>query len=100
MDVLFRRILAIRRPVVFRKRHLLYGWVFPQIEGDPIYINLERHGDEDPTVTYLHELLHCVYPEKSEDDIVKLTERVWAALSSRQRFILSKRLFSRKWRTE
>lgn len=99
MDALYRKVMAIRRPVVFRVRHLLYGWVYPEITGDPIYINLVRCGDEDPTITYLHECLHCVYPDKTEDEIVELTDKVWAAISPQQRFLLSKKLFSRRWRT-
>lgn len=100
MEALFRKVMAVRRPVVFRANHLLYGWVHCEIHGDPIYINLAQHGKEDPTETYLHELLHCVYPESPEEQIEKLTERLWKSLSSRQRFLLSKKLFNREWRTE
>lgn len=100
MDALYIKVMAVRRPVVFRARHLLYGWVHVEIYNDPIYINLSRCGDEDPTITYLHECLHCVYPEKPEEEIEDLTTRLWASLSSRQRFLLSKKLFNRKWKTE
>ena len=100
MDALFKKVMRVRRPVVFRVRHLLYGWVYPDIQGDPIYINLTRHGIEDPVMTYLHECLHCVYPEKTEDEIIALTDKVWYSMSSRQRFWLSKKLFNRVWRTE
>lgn len=100
MDALFKKIMAIRRPVVFRARHLLYGWVFPEIQGSPIFINLTRHGLEDPVMTYVHECLHCIYPEKEEEEIILLTDKVWYKLSSRQRFLLSRKLFARQWRTE
>lgn len=97
---LYQKIMAIRRPVVFRARLLLYGWVFPEIDGDPIYINLSRHGDEDPVITYLHECLHIVYPKLSEERIIQITTRVWSGLTSQERFLLSRKLYSRKWRTE
>lgn len=100
MDALFKKVMQVRRPVVFRVRHLLYGWVYPEIQGDPIYINLTRHGIEDPVMTYLHECLHCIYPEKEEEEIILLTDKVWYSMSSRQRFWLSKKLFNRIWRTE
>jgi hypothetical protein len=100
MDALFRKVMGVRRPVVFRRSLLLYGWVFPEIEGSPIFINLDRHGDEDPTITYLHENLHVIYPDMSEEDIQILTRRAWDSFSSRQRFLLSRKLFNRKWRTE
>lgn len=100
MDALFRKVMAVRRPVVFRVRHLLYGWVYPEIAGSPIYINLARCGDESATYTYLHECLHCVYPEKEEDEIVALSDRMWASMSPRQRFLLSRKLYCREWRTE
>ena len=97
---LYQRIMAVRRPVVFRARHLLYGWVFPELEGSPIFINLSRHGDEDPVITYLHECLHIVFPDLSEADIVKLTTNVWSKLTSRERFLLARKLYNRKWSTE
>lgn len=100
MNALFIKVMAVRRPVVFRARVLLYGWVYPEIPGDPIYINLSRHEKDDPTETYLHECLHVIYPEKSEKDIVALTERMWKSMSARQRFLLSRKLFARAWRTE
>lgn len=100
MDALYRKVMAIRRPVVFRARHLLYGWVWPELPGTPIFINLSHCGDEDPTITYLHECLHCVYPDKLEEEIVELTTKVWEALTSRQRFLLSRKLFNRPWTTE
>lgn len=100
MDVMFRRVMAVRRPVVFRTRNLMYGWVYPEIQGGPIYINLARHGDEDPTITYLHECLHCIFPEKSEEDITKLTEQMWKTMTTHQRFVLSRKLFRRAWVTE
>ncbi len=100
MEALFRKVMAVRRPVVFRARHLLYGWVYAQIEGSPIFINISRHGAEDPAMTYLHEILHCIYPEKEEEEIIYLTDYMWYKLSSRQRFLLSRKLYSRQWRTE
>lgn len=100
MDALYRKVMAIRRPVVFRARHLLYGWVYTEIQGSPIYINIPRHGLEDPVMTYLHECLHCIYPEKEEEEIIALTDRVWYAMSARQRFFLSRKFYNRQWRTE
>jgi hypothetical protein len=100
MKALFRKVMAVRRPVVFRARHLLYGWVFPEIEGGAIFINLSRHGLEDPVMTYLHECLHCIYPDKTEEEIISLTDKVWYSLTSHERFLLSKKLFNRKWKTE
>ncbi len=100
MEALFRKVMAVRRPVVFRARHLLYGWVYAQLEGSPIFINISRHGAEDPAMTYAHEILHCIYPEKSEEEIITLTDKFWYSLSSHQRFLLSKKLFNRQWRTE
>lgn len=100
MEALYRKVMAIRRPVVFRASHLLYGWVYPEIQGSPIYINLARHGLEDPAMTYLHECLHLVYPEKTEEEIISLTDKLWYKLSSRQRFLLSRKLYAREWRTD
>lgn len=100
MKSIFRKVMAVKRPVVFRARHLFYGWVFPEISGDPIYINIVRHGKEDPVETYLHECLHCVFPDKSEDEIVALTDKVWKSLTSHERFLLSRKLYNRRWRTE
>ncbi len=62
METLFHKIMAVRRPVVFRVRNLMYGWVYPELKGSPIFINIPRHGDEDPTYTYAHECIHCVFP--------------------------------------
>lgn len=78
----------------------MYGWVFPELKRSPIFINLTRHGDEDPTITYAHECIHCLFPEMSEEEVTKLTEKLWSALSPRQRFTLSRKLFRRAWETE
>lgn len=100
MQVLIKKIMSVRRPVVFRTKHLLYGWVFTEIKEGAIFINLSRHGNEDPTITYVHECLHCIYPKKTEEEIISLTDKVWCSLSSRERFFLSKKLFNRQWLTE
>jgi hypothetical protein len=100
MGSIFQKVMAVRKAVVFRKRELLYGWCYPSLKDEAIYINLERHGNEDPAVTYLHECLHIIYPTLSEAMIIKLTLKVWNRLSSHQRFILSRKLFAREWRTE
>lgn len=100
MDALFRKVMAVRRPVVFRARVLLYGWCWPEIPNDPIYINIARHEKDDPTETYLHECLHVIFPDKTESEIVKLTDRMWTTLTAHQRFLLSRKLFNREWRTE
>lgn len=100
MKALFRKVMAVRRPVVFRARHLFYGWVFPEIERGAIFINLSMHGKEDPVETYAHECIHCIYPEKSEEEVVALTDKLWSSLTARERFLLSKKLYNRKWQTE
>ena len=97
---LFQKVMSVRRPVVFRARNLMYGWVFPELKRSPIFININRHENEDPTITYLHECIHCIYPEKSEEEVVELTESLWATLTSHQRFVLSRKLFRRAWVTE
>lgn len=101
MDTLFQRIMGVRRAVVFRRKHLHYGWIEDVYDTkEPIYINLDFHGLESGTFTYLHEILHILYPLKSEQEIVELTDKVWFKLSARERFLLSKKLYNREWRTE
>lgn len=100
MDALYKKIMAIRRPVVFRASRLLYGWVHTGIPKDPIYINLAQHGIQDPTETYAHECLHVLFPDKTEEEIVSLTDKFWHSMTSHQRFLLSRKLFARQWRTE
>jgi len=91
--------MRVRRRVVFRKMDKHYGctWIHPK---EPILINLSLHERRIPSRTYWHEALHHVFPEKSERDIRALEEETWRKLTAKQRFLLSKKLFNRSWRTK
>jgi hypothetical protein len=100
MKSLYQKIMAVRRGVAFRKMKDTCGWCFVEDHKSPIFINLNIIGEQDPAITYIHECLHIIYPTKEEDEILKLEEKVWKTLTARQRFLLSRKLFNRKWRTE
>lgn len=99
MDI-FQKVMSVRRGVVFRRKDNFFGWCFPQDREEPIYINLDFHGDTDPVITYLHECLHILFPSLSEELIRKVEKRVWVKLSARQRFLLARKMYRREWRTE
>lgn len=96
---LFQKLLRIRRPVVFRFADGLYGYCYPGFKTEPIVINLVYHKRGDVVKTYLHELLHIQFPKASEQRVRKLESLLWARLSSKQKFLLARKLYNRRWRT-
>lgn len=95
----FTRVMRIRRGVIFRKEKGLYGCCWTG-KGEPhsIIINLSLHERRLPSRTYLHECLHILYPKVSERDIRAMEEMVWNTLTTRQRFLLARKLYYRKWK--
>ena len=100
---LIQRVMAVNNPVIFRAEWRTYGHVLVPTNGDrstePIYINLGLHDRKIPAKTYLHECLHVIYPLYSELEIIHLENKVWESLTAKQRFLLAKKLYNRKWRT-
>jgi len=69
----------------------LYGL---QCDHD-IWVDLSKNTN--PARTFLHELLHFKYPEKSERAIKHLEKRIWDNMSQKERYNLFRCLFSKKW---
>lgn len=103
---LFSRVMKVKRAVFFRKdssgKTLNYGSV--DIESGkkktPIIINLSLHERQLPSRTYLHECLHVIFPEMSESNIRALERITWNTMTTKQRFLLAKKLYNRRWRTK
>ena len=101
---IFNRVMGLRRAVIFRKdcseEQLNYGSV--DIESGrkktPIIINLSLHERALPSRTYFHECLHVLFPKMSEVDIRAMEEATWQTLTTKQRFLLARKLYNRKWR--
>lgn len=64
---------------------------------DTIFIDLERNIS--PARIFTHELLHFIYPKKSEREIYILEALVWKRMGQKDRYRLYQTLFRRKWRS-
>jgi hypothetical protein len=95
---LLERMMKIRRAVIFRYEEGLFGSCYPTNSKTAIHINLARHWRCDPLKTYIHELLHILYPTLSEKNIRKLENHVWEHLTTKEQFLLARKLYNRKWR--
>ena len=97
---LFLSIMHVRRAVVFRYEEGYYGSCYPGFSEEPIVINLRLHVNRDPVRTYVHECLHIIFP-KFPEKLIRATEKyVWLSLSAKQRFLISRKLYNREWRTK
>lgn len=95
---IFERVMKIHRKVIFKKEEGHYGLVWTGSRR-PIVINISLHERRLPSRTYLHECLHILYPDMSERNIRALEDSVWRTLTTKQRFLLARKLYSRKWET-
>jgi len=95
---LYDRIMRIRRAVIFRYESGLYGSCYPLNNKSAIHINLARHWRCDPLRTYIHELCHILYPKMSERNIRKLEKHLWENITTKEQFLLARKLYNRKWR--
>lgn len=96
---IFERIMKVRRGVVFRWQDGMYGSCWPTDSETVITINLARHERGDPVKTFVHECIHILYPKLSHDMVFRVERRVWNQMTSKERFLLAKKLYNRKWRT-
>ena len=96
---IIERIMRIRRPVVFRHESGLYGSCYPETKKSPIVINLCLHKNKDCISTYIHECVHVLYPRLSETNVRRVEKYVWEHLTAKQKFLLARKLYNRKWRT-
>jgi len=87
----------MNRKVVFHKEEGNYGSV-STLYGGTIVINLAIHARKLPERTFFHECLHCLFPLESERGIRAIEEREWRKFTAKQRFLLAKKLYNRKWR--
>lgn len=94
---LFQRVMRLRKAVVFHREAGYYGLCWTKSRR-PILINLSLHARRLPERTYWHECIHLLYPEMSERDVRGLEEMTWQALTAKQRFLLARKLYHRKWR--
>lgn len=95
---LYDQMMKVRRAVVFRWEDGCYGSCCPTDSDTAITINLARHWRCDPLRTYAHELLHILYPQMSERNIRKIEKYVWENLTTKEQFLLARKLYNRKWR--
>lgn len=58
---------------------------------------IDLNPNENPVITYLHEILHCTYPWKSEKEIKRLEWKEWKKMSEEDKFKLGKELFRGKF---
>lgn len=79
--------------VRFKLSKFKYGEIF-----FPNKITIDLCDTMNPIKTYLHELIHMEHPDWLEKKVLKVMERRWNRMSTRQRFELGKKLFNRKWR--
>ena len=95
------KILKIRRPVVFHFDEGNYGSMWTE-RDEPHYINinLRLHRYLDPVRTYIHECVHVIFPKLSERNVHKVEHYVWEHLTQKERFLISRKLYSRRWRTK
>jgi hypothetical protein len=69
-------------------------------EMTPGEIKIDLKRNANPVHTYLHELLHNKHPEWSETKVMRTERKLWKRLTQKQAYLLGKRLFNRKWKTE
>ncbi len=96
---IFDRIMKVRRAVYFRWEGGFYGSCYPTLSGTAIQISLDKHVNSDPVRTYAHECIHILFPTMSERNVRKVESYVWNNITPKQRFLLAKKFYSRKWRT-
>jgi len=96
---IFQRIMRVRRAVIFRWQDGCYGSCYPTDSDTAIQINLTRHWRCDPIRTYAHECIHILYPTLSERNVRKVEKYVWDNLTSKEQFLLARKLYNRKWRS-
>ncbi len=97
---LFEKLMRIRKAVVFKFKDGRYGHCYPDDNTEPIVINLTYHKRGDVVRTYAHELIHLLYPKASEKRVRQLESLLWARLTSKQKFLLARKLYNRRWRTK
>lgn len=89
--MLFKRLLRVRKRVVFRKLHGLVGLAEPFF-GGKIYLDIKPRS-LSPAQVYLHELIHVVHPNWSEKRVLATERYLWRRLTPRQRHQLYSKLF-------
>lgn len=85
-----------------KDRRIIYGQVSFNMEmgGWLIKVNPNDQPKEGIISTMLHECLHILYPNKEEDEIIKLEKMVYKYISDQQKenfLILAARRFKRKY---
>ena len=98
------KILRVRRRVIFHDLGDCYGYIglppLKKSETRDIKINLGLHTRADPVKTYIHECLHAIYPKRPERVIRKIEVWVWKHITPKERFLVARKLYSRRWRTK
>ena len=95
---ILQRIMRVHRAVVFRQKKGHYGMVWTACR-DPMVINIALHERRIPSRTYLHECIHIICPTMPERDVRTVEKGIWERMTPHQRFLLARKLYSRKWRT-
>jgi len=73
----------------------ILGWC--NLKTSVITIDLEK-SVRPYGLVYLHETLHYYRRDLAEDEVIYLSMEMWKKMSLRQRFILYKKIFNRRWR--
>lgn len=95
---LFHRPLRVRRRVIFRKPRGCIGLCETE-HGGRIFVSLNTRRVPLGSV-YLHELLHALYPNWSEKQVLYMERHLWKRLSVHQKYLLYKKLFRHPYSTE
>lgn len=93
-----QRLLRIRKRVIFRKPKgavglCVYG------AGARIFVALKARR-LSPAQIYLHELIHTLFSELSEKEVLKMERSMWRRLTPHQRYLLYRKLFIHPFNTE
>ena len=89
--------------ICFRKLkkycHGVYEFTENNGNAKDAVISIDLLKRTDPARVFLHELLHRTYLDRSEYAILALERHMWTHSSQRERYLLYRTLFMRKWRT-
>ena len=100
---LIRRLLKVRRRVVFRKPKKYIG--FCEFGAGGVIFVAIKPRRYSPAQVYLHELIHQLYPKLSEKLTLRMERYLWRRMTNHQRYLLYRKLFrhsyaSRKYRRQ
>ena len=64
------------------------------------FVIIDLLKDDNPAITFIHEMLHHRYPDWKEKKVEAMSLAVWRKYGQKERFLIYKKLFNRQFKSE